>query len=96
MRKYEIEDGVKGGALKKGFLLGCDISRVVKFDRRLHLDKLIRELAEAFTARYEEPPSDEDFKTLKDMKSNNAPPSYLYSNAAFKYQKHLNDLVAPS
>jgi hypothetical protein len=30
------------------------------------------------------------------MKSNNAPPSYLYSNAAFKYQKHLNDLVAPS
>ena len=30
------------------------------------------------------------------MKYNNAPPSYLYSNAAFKYQKHLNDLVAPS
>jgi hypothetical protein len=30
------------------------------------------------------------------MKSNNAPPYYLYSNTAFKYQKHLNDLVAPS
>jgi hypothetical protein len=65
---------------------------VVKFDRRPHLDKLIRELTEAFSARYEELPSDEDFETLKDIKSNNAPPSHLYS----KYQKHLNDLVAPS
>jgi hypothetical protein len=69
---------------------------MVKFDRRPHLDKLIRELTEAFASCYEEPPSDEDLETLKDMKSNNAPPSYLYSNAAFKYQKHLNDLVAPS
>jgi hypothetical protein len=60
------------------------------------LDKLIEELTETFAVRYEKPPSDEDFETLKDMKYNNAPPSYLYSNAAFKYQKHLNDLVAPS
>jgi hypothetical protein len=94
--EYENEDGVKGGALKKGFLLGRDIPRVVKFDRCPHLDKLIRELTKAFAACYEEPLSDEDCETLKDMKSNNAPPSYLYSNAAFKYQKHLNDLVTPS
>jgi len=31
--EYEDEDGVKGRDLKKGFLLGCDIPRVVKFDR---------------------------------------------------------------
>src|SRR6202042_1240034 len=49
-----------------------------------------------FAAHYEEPPSDEDFETLKDMQSNNAPPSYLYSNATFTYQKHLYDLTAPS
>jgi hypothetical protein len=94
--EYEDEEGVKGGDLKKGFLLGRDIPRTVKFDGRPRLDALIRELTEAFAVRYEEPPSDEDFETLKDTKSNNAPPSYLYSNAAFKYQKHLNDLVGPS
>ena len=58
------------------------------------LNALIRELTEAFATRYEEPPSHEDFEVLKDMQSNNAPPSYLHSNAAFKYQKHLDDLVA--
>jgi hypothetical protein len=68
----------KMASKEEGFLLGRDIPRVVKFDRRPHLDKLIRDLTEAFAAHYEEPPSDEDFETLKDMKSNNAPPSYLY------------------
>jgi len=93
----EYEDkGVKGGDLKRGFLATREIPRVVKFDRSPHLDALIRELTEAFAARYEEPPSDEDFETLKDMQSNNAPPSYLYSNAAFKYKKRLYDLTAPS
>ena len=94
--EYEDEEGVRGGDLKKGFLLGRDIPRAVKFDHRPQLDVLIRELTETFAARYEEPPSDEDFETLKDMQSNNAPPSYLYSNAAFKYQKRLDDLVAPN
>ena len=94
--EYEDEEGVKGGDLKKGFLLGRDIPRVVKFDHRPHLDKLIRELTEAFAVRYEEPPSHEDFETLKDMQSNNAPLSYLYSNAAFKYTKRLDDLAARS
>src|ERR1700729_423635 len=94
--EYKNEDGVKGGPLKKGFLATHEIPRVVKFDRHLQLDALIRELTEAFAVRYEEPPSDEDFKTLKDMQSNNAPPSYLHSNAAFKYKRCLYDLVAPS
>jgi hypothetical protein len=94
--EYEDEDVVKGGDLKKGFLLGRDIPRTVKFDRRPQLDALIRELTEAFAARYEEPPPHGDFEALKDMQSNNAPPSYLHSNAAFKYQKHLDDLATPS
>jgi hypothetical protein len=94
--EYEGEDGVKGGDLKRGFLATREIPRVVKFDRRPQLDALIEELTEAFAVRYEKPPSDEDFETLKDMQSNNAPPSYLYSNAAFKYKKRLYDLTAPN
>jgi hypothetical protein len=49
--EYETPDGIKGGDLKKGFLLGRDIPRVVKFDRCPHLDKLIEELTEAFAVR---------------------------------------------
>jgi len=30
---YEGEEGVKGGDLKRGFLMTCEIPRVVKFDR---------------------------------------------------------------
>jgi hypothetical protein len=40
--------------------------RMVKFDRRPHLDKLIRELTEAFATRYEEPPSARDLQALED------------------------------
>ena len=86
-------EGVKNGDLKRGFLATHEILHVVKFDCHPHLDALIRELTKAFAAHYKELPSDEDFETLKHMKSNNALPSYLYSNATFKYQKHLNDLV---
>src|ERR1700729_1607096 len=46
----------QGGALKKGFLLGRNIARVVKFDRRPQLDAFMRELTQAFSLRYEEPP----------------------------------------
>jgi hypothetical protein len=94
--EYEDEDGVKGGDLKKGFLLGRDIPRTVKFDRRPQLDALIEELTEAFAVRYEKPPPHGDFEALKDMQSNNVPPSYLHSNSAFKYQKRLDDLATPS
>jgi hypothetical protein len=69
---------------------------MVKFDHRPQLDELIKELTETFTVCYEKPPSREDFETLKDMQSNNTPLSYLHSNAAFKYQKRLDDLATPS
>jgi hypothetical protein len=94
--EYEDEDGVKGGDLKRGFLVSREIPRTIKFDGRPQLDALIKELTEAFAVRYEEPPSAEDIKTLEDMRSNNAPLSYLNSNVAFKYQKHLDDLATPS
>jgi hypothetical protein len=94
--EYKDEDGVKGGDLKKGFLLGHNIPRMVKFDRRPQIDALIRELTEAFAAHYEELPPHEDFEVLKDMQSNNTPPSYFHSNSAFKYQKRLNNLISPS
>jgi hypothetical protein len=93
--EYE-DEGVKGGDLKRGFLATREIPRVVKFDRRPQLDKLIRELTEAFAVRYEEPPSAEQLDVLNQMLSSNVPPSFLHENTAFKYQKHLNDLVAPS
>lgn len=66
--EYETADGVKGGDLKKGFLLGRDIPRTVKFDRRTQLDTLIRELTKAFTARYEEPTSAEQISELQRLR----------------------------
>ena|ERR1700676_4105469 len=63
--EYETADGVKGGDLKKGFLLGRDIPCVVEFDHRPQLDELIEELTETFPVRYEKPPSREDFETFK-------------------------------
>jgi hypothetical protein len=47
-KEYKDEDSVKGGDLKRGFLVTCEIPCVVKFDGQPHLDKLIRELTEAF------------------------------------------------
>jgi hypothetical protein len=94
--EYEDDEGVKGGDLKRGFLATREIPRAVKFDRLPQLDKLIRELTETFAVRYEEPPSDEQLGVLNQMLSSNVPPSFLHENTAFKYQKHLNDLVAPS
>ena len=93
---YEDKDGVKGGDLKEGFLLGRSIPRVVQFDRRPHLDALIRELTEAFAARYEEPPSARDLQALQDVRVANVPESVITNLPALSYQKHLDDLAAPS
>jgi hypothetical protein len=92
--QYETADGVKGGDLKKGFLLGRDIPRMVKFDRRPQLDKLIRELTEAFAARYEEPPSADQLQALERAQAANIDPSIMSGLTAFNYQKRLDDLVA--
>jgi hypothetical protein len=94
--EYEDEDGVKGGDLKKGFLLGRDISRVVKFDRRPHLDKLIEELTEVCAVRYEKPPSDDHIQGLERARAGNVDPSIMRLLPAFDYQKRLDDLVTPS
>jgi hypothetical protein len=94
--EYETVHGVKGGDLKKGFLLGRDIPRMVKFDRRPQLDALIEELTEAFAVRYEKPPTANQLEVLNQMKSSNVPSSFLEENTAFKYQKRLNDLISPS
>jgi hypothetical protein len=81
---------------KKGFLLGRDIPRVVKFDRRPHLDKLIRELTETFAVRYKEPPSAKDLQALEDAQIANVPESVVTNLPAFSYRKRLDDLAAPS
>jgi hypothetical protein len=94
--EYETADGVKGGDLKKGFLLGRDIPRLVKFDRRPHLDKLIRELTVAFAVRYEEPPSNDHVQGLERARANNVDPSIMQLLPAFNYQKRLDDLAAPN
>src|SRR5882762_3599973 len=94
--EYEDEEGVKGGDLKKGFLLGCDIPRVVKFDRRPQLDKLIEELTEAFSVRYEKPPSTKDLQALEDARVSNVPESVISNLPALSYWKRLDDLATPS
>jgi hypothetical protein len=92
----ETADGVKGGDLKKGFLLGRDILRVVKFDRCPHLDKLIEELTEAFAVRYKKPPSTKDLQALEDARVSNVPESVMGNLPALSYRKRLDDLAAPS
>ena len=94
--EYEDEDSVKGGDLKKGFLLGRDIPRMVKFDRRPHLDELIDELTETFAVRYEKPPSAKDLQALEDARVANIPESVMTNLPAFSYRKRLDDLAAPS
>jgi hypothetical protein len=94
--EYEDEEGVKGGDLKRGFLATREIPRLVKFDHRPHLDKLIRELTEAFAVRYEEPPSNDHVQGLERARANNVDPSIMRLLPAFDYQKRLDDLAAPS
>jgi hypothetical protein len=94
--EYEDEEGVKGGDFKRGFLATREIPRVVKFDRLPHLDVLIRQLTEAFAARYEEPPSADQLQALERAQAANIDPSIMSGLTAFNYQKRLDDLVAPS
>jgi hypothetical protein len=94
--EYEDKESIKGGDLKRGFLASREIPRAVKFDHRPHLDKLIRELTEAFAVRYEEPPSAKDLQALEDAQIANVPESVMTNLPAFSYRKHLNDLAAPS
>ena len=81
--------------LKKAFLLGCDIPRAVKFVRRPHLDELIAELTETYAVLYEMPPA-KDLQALEDARVANIPESVMTNLPAFSYQKHLDDLAAPS
>ena len=94
--QYEDEEGVRGGDLKKGFLLGRDIPHVVKFDGRPQLGALIEELTEAFAVRYEKPPSDDHIRGLERARAGNVNPSIMRLLPAFDYQKRLGDLAAPS
>jgi hypothetical protein len=94
--EYKDEDGVEGGDLKKGFLLGCNISRVVKVDHRPHLDKLIEELTEVCAVRYKKPPSDDRIQGLERAWAGNVNPSIMRLLPVFDYQKRLDNLVTPS
>jgi hypothetical protein len=69
---------------------------VVQFDRCPHLDALIRELTEAFAARYEEPPLARDLQALQDARVANVPESVITNLPSLSYQKRLDDLAAPS
>ena len=93
---YRDEEDVKGGDLKRGFLATHEIPRVVNFDGCPRLNAIIRELTEAFAARYEEPPSAEDLQALEEALAANLPSAILAGLTAFKYQQHLDNLAAPS
>src|SRR5882762_43816 len=93
--EYEDEEGVRGGDLKKGFLLGRDIPRVVKFDRRPQLDALIRELTEAFAVRYEEPPSAEQINQLQRLRNKGITDEELGNDSVLNYEKRIAFLKSP-
>jgi hypothetical protein len=69
---------------------------VVKFDRRPHLDKLIEELTEGFSVRYEKPLSTKVLQALEDAWVSNVPESVISNLPALSYRKRLDDLATPS
>ena len=95
-KEYENEDSVRGGELKTGFPVSRKIPRLVKFDHRPHLDKLIEELTEVFAVRYEKPPSHDHVRGLERARADNVDPSIMRLLPAFDYQKRLDDIAAPS
>ena len=93
---YETADGIKGGDLKKGFLLGRDIPRMVKFDRRPQLDALIRELTEAFATRYKEPPTAEKISQLQRLRDKGITDDDLGNNSVvLNYTRGVASLKSP-
>lgn len=93
--QYEDEEGVKGGDLKEGFLLGRSIPRMVKFDRRPYLDKLIEELTETFAVRYEKPPSTEQINQLQRLRNKGLTDEELGNDSVLNYQKRMASLKSP-
>ena len=93
--EYEDGDGVKGGDLKKGFLLGRDISRAIKFDRRPHLDALIDELTETFAVRYEKPPSAEQISQLQRLRDKGLTDDDLGNDSVVNHTKRVASLKSP-
>ena len=90
---YEDKDGVKGGELKEGSLLGRHIPKRVKFDSRPHLDELIAVLTKTFAVRYEETPSKERFERLEEMeKSGLYSSNDLAENTVFQYKNRISSL----
>jgi hypothetical protein len=93
--EYEDEEGVKGGDLKRGFLATREIPRVVEFHGRPQLDKLIRELTEAFAARYEEPPSAEQINQLQRLRDKGLTDEELGNDVVLNYEKRMAFLKSP-
>jgi len=94
--EYEDEEGVRGGDLKKGFLLGHDIPRVVKFDRRPQLDALIEELTEAFAVRYEKPLLAEQINQLRCLRDKGLTDKELGNDSVvLNYEKRMAFLKSP-
>ena len=63
--EYEDKEGVKGGDLKRGFLVTCEIPHIVKFYHRPGIDALIEVLAETFAIYYKKPPSNDHVQGLE-------------------------------
>jgi hypothetical protein len=93
--EYETVHGVKGGDLKKGFLLGLDIPRMVKFDRRPQLDALIEELTEAFAVRYEKPPSAEQISQLQRLRDKGLTDDDLGNDSVLNHTRRMASLKSP-
>ena len=93
--EYKDEEGVKGGDLKRGFLETCEIPRVVKFDDRPHLDKLIEELTEAFAICYEKPPSAEQINQLQHLRDKGLTDEELGNDVVLNYEKRMAFLKSP-
>ena len=89
---YEARNGVNGGDLKEGSLLGRHISKV-NFEGRPHLGELITVLTKTFAVRYEEEPSKERLERLEEMeKSGLYSSNDLAENTVFQYKTRMRFL----
>jgi len=66
-----------GGYSKADFLMGRMFLKKVQFPSRPAFDKLLRQLAKLFAARYSDTPSEEQARDIAKLKSSTA------TNAAF-------------
>lgn len=91
--------GTTGGFAKADFLKGRTFLKNVKFPHRPNLNKLVDQLAQLFSARYDKPDSADELHTAKLRELSTRDPTFtsIYkSSRYFQYQERISLLASPA